>query len=142
MAPTFNWMIKIVKVNKLCLNFLLVSIVNRVSRSGTMKYQCERKHRSVKNRWRAWWMDLSFMWISINLFKFFSLLFFKYYCFTNDLIFSIFRNFHSIRDSIRWIELIYDKEAQNKGICLMYKDPTQPGEILPCRVNGSDVWQF
>ena len=77
--------------------------------------------------------------ISINLFKFFSLLFFKYYCFKNDLIFSIFRNFHSIRDSIRWIELIYYKEAQNKGICLMYKDPTQPGEILPCRVNGSDV---
>ena len=50
--------------------------------------------------------------------------------------------FLSIRDSIRWIELIYDREAQNKGICLMYKDPTQPGEIFPCRVNGSDVWQF
>ena len=41
MAPTCNWMIKIVKVNKLYLNSLLVSIVNRVSQSGTMKYQCE-----------------------------------------------------------------------------------------------------
>ena len=41
MAPTCDWMIKIVKVNKLYLNSLLVSIVNRVSRSGTMKYQCE-----------------------------------------------------------------------------------------------------
>ena len=40
MAPTCNWMIKIVKVNKLYLNSLLVSIVSRVSRSGTMKYQC------------------------------------------------------------------------------------------------------
>ena len=39
MAPTCDWMIKIVKVDKLCLNSLLVSIVNRVSRSGTMKYQ-------------------------------------------------------------------------------------------------------
>ena len=35
-----NWMIKIVKVNKLYLDSLLVSIVNRVSRSGTMKYPC------------------------------------------------------------------------------------------------------
>ena len=33
MAPTCDWMIKIVKVNKLYLNSLLVSIVNRVSRS-------------------------------------------------------------------------------------------------------------
>ena len=41
MAPTCDWMIKIVKVNKLYLNSLLVSIVNRVSQSGTMKYQCE-----------------------------------------------------------------------------------------------------
>ena len=41
MAPTWNWMIKIVKVNKLYLNSLPVSIVNRVSQSGTMKYQCE-----------------------------------------------------------------------------------------------------
>ena len=48
MAPTCDWMIKIVKVNKLCLNSLLVSIVNRVSQSGTMKYQCEWKHRCVK----------------------------------------------------------------------------------------------
>ena len=48
MAPTCNWVIKIVKVNKLYLNYLLVSIVNRVSRSGTMKYPCEWKHRSVQ----------------------------------------------------------------------------------------------
>ena len=48
MAPTCDWMIKIVKVNKLYLNSLLVSIVNRVSRSGTIKYQCEWKHRCVK----------------------------------------------------------------------------------------------
>ena len=48
MAWTCNWMIKIVKVNKLYLNSLLVSIVNRVSQSGTMKYQCEWKHRCVK----------------------------------------------------------------------------------------------
>ena len=41
MAPTCDWMIKIVKVNKLYLNSLLVSIVNRVSQSRTMKYQCE-----------------------------------------------------------------------------------------------------
>ena len=39
---------KIVKVNKLYLNSLLVCIVNRVSQSGTMKYQCEWKHRCVK----------------------------------------------------------------------------------------------
>ena len=48
MAPTCDWMIKIVKVNKLYFNFLLVSIVNRVYQSGTMKYQCEWKHRCVK----------------------------------------------------------------------------------------------
>ena len=48
MAPTCDWMIKIVKVNKLYLNSLLVSIVNRVSQSGTMKYQCEWKHRCIK----------------------------------------------------------------------------------------------
>ena len=48
MAPICDWMIKIIKVNKLYLNSLLVSIVNRVSRSGTMKYQCEWKHRCVK----------------------------------------------------------------------------------------------
>ena len=48
MAPTCDWMIKIVKVNKLYLNSLLVSIVNRVSQSRTMKYQCEWKHRCVK----------------------------------------------------------------------------------------------
>ena len=48
MAPTCNWMIKIVKVNRLYLNSLSVSIVNRVSQSGTIKYQCEWKHRSVK----------------------------------------------------------------------------------------------
>ena len=41
MAPTCDWMIKIVKVNKLYFNSLLVSIVYRVSQSGTMKYQCE-----------------------------------------------------------------------------------------------------
>ena len=39
---------KIVKVNKLYLNSLLVSIVNRVSQSRTMKYQREWKHRCVK----------------------------------------------------------------------------------------------
>ena len=43
-----NWMIKIVKVNMLYLNSLLVSIVNRVSRSGTMKYQCENTDESNK----------------------------------------------------------------------------------------------
>ena len=48
MAPTCDWMIKIVKVNKLYLNSLLVSIVNRVSRSGTMKYQCENTDVSNK----------------------------------------------------------------------------------------------
>ena len=48
MAPTCDWMIKIVKVNKLCLNSLLVSIVNRVSRSGTMKYQSKNTDRCVK----------------------------------------------------------------------------------------------
>ena len=41
MAPTCDWMIKIVKVNKLYFNSLLVSVVNRVYQSGTMKYQCE-----------------------------------------------------------------------------------------------------
>ena len=48
MAPTCDWMIKIVKVNKLYLNSLLVSMVNRVSRSGTMKYQCENADESNK----------------------------------------------------------------------------------------------
>ena len=48
MAPTCDWMIKIVKVNKLYFNSLLVSIVYRVSQSGTMKYQCEWKHRCIK----------------------------------------------------------------------------------------------
>ena len=48
MAPTCDWMIKIVKVNKLYLNSLLVSIVNCVSRSGTMKYQC--KNTDVSNK--------------------------------------------------------------------------------------------
>ena len=37
MAPTCDWMIKIVKANKLYLNSLLVSIINRVSRGGTMR---------------------------------------------------------------------------------------------------------
>ena len=46
MAPTCDWMIKIVKVNNLYLNSLLVSMVNRVSRSGTMKYQCENTDES------------------------------------------------------------------------------------------------
>ena len=41
MAPNRDWIIKIAKVNKLHLNSLLVSIVHRVSQSGTMKYQCE-----------------------------------------------------------------------------------------------------
>ena len=48
MAPTRDWIIKIAKVNKLHLDSLLVSIVHRVSQSGTMKYQCEWKHRCVK----------------------------------------------------------------------------------------------
>ena len=48
MAPTCDWMIKIVKVNKLDLNSLLKGIVNRVSRSGTMKYQCENTDESNK----------------------------------------------------------------------------------------------
>ena len=48
MAPTRDWMIKIVKVNKLYLNSLLVSIFNRVSRSGRMKYQCENTDESNK----------------------------------------------------------------------------------------------
>ena len=34
-------MIKIVNVNKLYLNSLFVSIVKRVSQSGTMKYRCK-----------------------------------------------------------------------------------------------------
>ena len=46
MAPTCDWMIKIVKVNNLYLNSLHVSMVNRVSRSGTMKYQCENADES------------------------------------------------------------------------------------------------
>ena len=41
MAPTCDWMIKIVKVNKLYYNSLFLSIVNRLYQSGTMKYQCE-----------------------------------------------------------------------------------------------------
>ena len=49
MAPTCDWMIKIVKVNDLYLNSLHVSMVNRVSRSGTMKYQCENADESNKN---------------------------------------------------------------------------------------------
>ena len=48
MVPTCDWMIKIVKVNKLYFISLLVNIVDRVSQGGTMKYQCERKHRCVK----------------------------------------------------------------------------------------------
>ena len=48
MAPICDWMIKLVKVNKLYLNSLLVSIVNRVSRRGTMKYQCENADVSNK----------------------------------------------------------------------------------------------
>ena len=48
MAPTCDWMIKIVKVNNLYLNSLHVSMVNRVSRSGTMKYQCENTDESNK----------------------------------------------------------------------------------------------
>ena len=44
MAPTCDWMVKIVKVNKL----LLVNIVNRVSPGGTMKYQCENTDVSNK----------------------------------------------------------------------------------------------
>ena len=41
MDPACDWMIKIVKVNKLYFNSLLMSIVNRLYQSGTMKYQCE-----------------------------------------------------------------------------------------------------
>ena len=48
MAPTCDLMIKIVKVNRLYLNSLLVSIVNRVSRSGRVKYQCENTDESNK----------------------------------------------------------------------------------------------
>ena len=48
MAPTCDWVIKIIKVNKLYLNSLLVSIVNRVFRSGTMKYQCDNTDESNK----------------------------------------------------------------------------------------------
>ena len=48
MAPTCDWMIRIVKVNNLYLNSLHVSMVNRVSRSGTMKYQCENADESNK----------------------------------------------------------------------------------------------
>ena len=48
MAPTCDWMIKIVKVHKLYLNSLHVSIVNRVYRSGTMKYRCENTDVSNK----------------------------------------------------------------------------------------------
>ena len=48
MAPTRDWMIKIAKVSKLYLNSLLMGIVNSVSQSGTMKYQCKWKHWCVK----------------------------------------------------------------------------------------------
>ena len=48
MAPTCDWMIKIVKINNLYLNSLLVSMVNRASRSGTMKCQCEITDESHK----------------------------------------------------------------------------------------------
>ena len=48
MVPTCDWMIKIVKVNNLYLNSLHVSMVNRVSRSGTMKYQRENTDESNK----------------------------------------------------------------------------------------------
>ena len=48
MAPTCDWMIKILKVNKLYLNSLLASTLNRVSRSGTMKSQCEITDESNK----------------------------------------------------------------------------------------------
>ena len=48
MAPTCDWMIKIVKVNNLYLISLHVSMVNRVSRSGRMKYQCENADESNK----------------------------------------------------------------------------------------------
>ena len=49
MAPTCDWMIKIVKVNDLHLNSLHVSMVNRMSRSGTMKYQCETPMSQTRN---------------------------------------------------------------------------------------------
>ena len=48
MARTCDWMIKIIKVNKLYLNSLLVSIVNRMSHGGTMKYQYENTDVSNK----------------------------------------------------------------------------------------------
>ena len=47
MAPICDWMIKIVKVNKLYLNSLPVTIVNRVSRSGTMRQQRENADRCL-----------------------------------------------------------------------------------------------
>ena len=56
MAPTYNWMIKIVKVNKLYLNSLLVSIVNGVSRSGTsMRVKtpmCQTRNGYLRNEGR------------------------------------------------------------------------------------------
>ena len=44
-APICDWMIKIVKVNKSWGLFI------HVSRSGTMKYQYEWKHRRVNKKW-------------------------------------------------------------------------------------------
>ena len=54
MAPTCNWMIKIVKVYKLYLNSLLVSIVNRVSRSGTQVALAPAVHKESLSceRWK------------------------------------------------------------------------------------------
>ena len=49
MAPTCDWMIKIVKVDNLYLNAFLVSMINRVSRSGTMKYS--------SSLWSSAWTD-------------------------------------------------------------------------------------
>ena len=50
--------VKIVKVNNLYLNSLHVSMVNRVSRSGTMKYLCENCNiiimpRKIFRRWKS-----------------------------------------------------------------------------------------
>ena len=49
MAPTCDWMIKIVKINNLYLNAFLVSMIKRVSRSGTMKYS--------SSLWSSAWTD-------------------------------------------------------------------------------------
>ena len=51
MAPTCDWMIKIVKANELNLNSLLEGIVNRVSQSGTMKYHASENTDVSNKKW-------------------------------------------------------------------------------------------